>query len=47
MRPTQYLNKRFTIVTALFVPGNDMRALNRAAKTKATLIVPDMEDMVP
>ena len=35
------------ITSGLYVPGNQLRMLNKCVTTRATLIVPDMEDSVP
>lgn len=35
------------ITSGLYVPGNQERMLNKCVTTKATLLVPDMEDSVP
>ena len=43
------LNKRYDLIitSGLYVPGNQLRMLQKCVTTKATLIVPDMEDSVP
>ena len=35
------------ITSGLYVPGNQERMLNKCTTTKASLLVPDMEDSVP
>ena len=35
------------ISSGLYVPGNQEKMLNKCVSTKATLLVPDMEDSVP
>ena len=35
------------ITSGLYVPGNQLRMLNKCVTVKATLLVPDMEDSVP
>ena len=47
MRATKVLNKTFTITSGLYVPGNQVRMLQKCVQTKATLIVPDLEDSIP
>ena len=38
---------RSMITSGLYVPGNQLRMLNKCVTVKATLLVPDMEDSVP
>ena len=35
------------ITSGLYVPGNQLRMLNKCVTTASTLLVPDMEDSVP
>ena len=35
------------ITSGLYVPGNQLRMLNKCVTVRATLLVPDMEDSVP
>ena len=38
---------RSLITSGLYVPGNQLKMLNKCVTVKATLLVPDMEDSVP
>ena len=38
---------RSLITSGLYVPGNQLRMLNKCVTVRATLLVPDMEDSVP
>lgn len=40
------MDPRF-ITSGLYVPGNQERMLSKCVTTRATLLVPDMEDSVP
>ena len=37
----------YLITSGLYVPGNQQRMLDKCVKSRATLLVPDIEDSVP
>ena len=40
-------SKSYIITSGLYVPGNQARMLNKCVTSRATLLVPDVEDSVP
>ena len=42
-----FSSRTYTILSGLYVPGNQDRMLTKCVTTNSTLLVPDMEDSVP